>query len=169
MNLLGDSDCIFLMLKKIMTRMIRKTIASMTTIMVARPVGRLQRMWLKSVDTPTPVTYPLSQKKPGVVFISHHALIIIIDISLYVHINISSYIHLLRRNLMLFYQLCSDHHHCHQVKHHRHSYNSHQSHHLLSEVPSGQEHHEVRPRNLAEALRVILVEQGAPPDNISFE
>ena len=41
MNLLGDSNCIFLMLKKIMARMIRKTVAAMTTIMVARPVGRL--------------------------------------------------------------------------------------------------------------------------------
>ena len=40
---------------------------------------------------------------------------------------------------------------------------SHQFYHLLSEVPPGQKHHEVRPRNLAEALRIILVEQGAPP------
>ena len=42
--------------------------AKMTTAMLTRPVGRLWRMWLKSVDTPTPVTYPLSQKKPCVVY-----------------------------------------------------------------------------------------------------
>ena len=34
---------------------------------------------------------------------------------------------------------------------------------LLSEVPPCQQHHEVRPRNLTETLRIILVEESAPP------
>ena len=38
---------------------------------------------------------------------------------------------------------------------------------LLSEVPPRQKHHEVRPRNLAKALGVILVKKGAPPEIIS--
>ena len=38
---------------------------------------------------------------------------------------------------------------------------------LLSEVPPRQKHHEVRPRNLAKALGVILVKKGAPPGIIS--
>ena len=35
---------------------------------------------------------------------------------------------------------------------------------LLPEVPPRQKHHEVRPRNLAKALGVILVKEGAPPE-----
>ena len=38
---------------------------------------------------------------------------------------------------------------------------------LLPEVPPRQKHHEVRPRNLAKALGVILVKEGAPPELIS--
>ena len=34
---------------------------------------------------------------------------------------------------------------------------------LLPEVPPRQKHHEVRPRNLTETLRIILVEESAPP------
>ena len=37
--------------------------------------------------------------------------------------------------------------------------------HLLSEIPPRQEHHEVRPRNLAKTLGVILVKKSPPPGN----
>ena len=139
-------------------------------------------MWLKSVDTPTPVTYPLSQKKPGVVLL---AMLWSPSLSSMSSGKIFHKTTSTTSSVKLPWPrakrschkscLCHCYHHhswhlacpkgpwgCHPCCHRR-SYHSHHIHHLLSEIPSGQEHHEVRPRNLAEALWVILVEQGAPP------